>query len=139
MRKTNYSLKLMEIIEELRYENNCGIPIIVEGKRDIQSLRKLGIEGIIISISKTPLFKIADELREENIKEVILLTDFDRAGRRYAKDITAELESKKIKVNRSFRRDILKYSKGSLKDIEGLYNYIMRRYDGNYIEYHTHW
>ncbi|MBW9220749.1 toprim domain-containing protein [Methanothermococcus sp. SCGC AD-155-M21] len=137
MRKTTYFLKLMEILDELHYENSCGIPIIVEGKRDIQSLRKLGIEGTIISISKTPIFKLVDELREENIKEIILLTDFDRAGRQYAKDIIVELESKKIKVNRSFRRGILKYSKGALKDIEGLYNYIIRR-QGN-MGYYTYW
>ena len=117
--------KLIEVIEELKYENSLGIPIIVEGKRDVQSLRKLGIEGIIIPISKVPIFQVADVLIEEGIREVILLTDFDRAGRQYAKEIIVEFESKRIKVNRSFRRDIMRYTMG-LKDIEGLYNYILK-------------
>ncbi|AXI25455.1 hypothetical protein CFE53_04635 [Methanofervidicoccus sp. A16] len=124
--------KLIEVIEELKYENSLGIPIIVEGKRDVQSLRKLGIEGIIIPISKVPIFQVADVLIEEGIREVILLTDFDRAGRQYAKEIIVEFESKRIKVNRSFRRDIMKYTMG-LKDIESLYNYILKNCEDYFI------
>ncbi|MBW9220272.1 toprim domain-containing protein [Methanothermococcus sp. SCGC AD-155-N22] len=125
--------KLIEVIEELKYENSLGIPIIVEGKRDVQSLRKLGIEGIIIPISKVPIFQVADVLIEEGIREVILLTDFDRAGRQYAKEIIVEFESKRIKVNRSFRRDIMKYTMG-LKDIESLYNYILKNCEYYFID-----
>ena len=127
--------KLIEVIEELKYENSLGIPIIVEGKRDVQSLRKLGIEGIIIPISKVPIFQVADVLIEEGIREVILLTDFDRAGRQYAKEIIVEFESKRIKVNRSFRRDIMRYTMG-LKDIESLYNYILRNCEDYFFH---HW
>jgi len=125
MKRNSHLQKLIEVIEELKYENSLGIPIIVEGKRDVQSLRKLGIEGIIIPISKVPIFEVVDVLVEEGIKEVILLTDFDRAGRQYAKEIVVEFESKRIKVNRSFRRDILRYAIG-LKDIESLYNYVLK-------------
>ncbi|MBW9223735.1 toprim domain-containing protein [Methanothermococcus sp. SCGC AD-155-E23] len=125
MKRNPYLSKLIEVIEELKYENSLGIPIIVEGKRDVQSLRKLGVEGIIIPISKVPIYQVVDVLVEEGIREVILLTDFDRAGRQYAKEIIVEFESKRIKVNRSFRRDIMRYTMG-LKDIESLYNYILK-------------
>jgi len=125
MKRNPYLPKLIEVIEELKYENSLGIPIIVEGKRDVQSLRKLGVEGTIIPISKVPIYQVVDVLVEEGIREVILLTDFDRAGRQYAKEIIVEFESKRIKVNRSFRRDIMRYTMG-LKDIESLYNYILK-------------
>ena len=133
MRRSQHLQKLIEVIEELKYENSLGIPIIVEGKRDVQSLRKLGVEGIIIPISKVPIFEVVDILIEEGIREVILLTDFDRAGRQYAKEIIVEFESKRIKVNRSFRRDIMRYTIG-LKDIESLYNYILKNCEEYFID-----
>ena len=127
MERKKYLLKLIETIEELKYESECGIPILVEGKNDIASLKKLGIDGYFITVSRVPFFEIADELVKHGIKEVILLTDFDRAGKQHAMKIVDELERKRIRVNKNIRRNIIKYSHGDLKDIESLYSYIVRK------------
>ncbi|AEH07360.1 toprim domain-containing protein [Methanothermococcus okinawensis] len=127
MKREEYFLKLIETIDELKEESKNGKPILVEGKKDIESLKKLGIDGNFITVSHTPFFEIADELVKNGVKEVILLTDFDRAGKHYAKEIIEELESNGIKVNTNIRRDILIYSHGDLKDIESLYSYIIRK------------
>lgn len=126
MNRKEYLLNLIKTIEELKEESKRGIPILVEGKKDIESLKKLGIYGNFITVSHTPFFEIADELVKQGVKEVILLTDFDRAGKHYAREIIEELETRGIKVNKNIRRDIIIYSHGSLKDIEGLYSYITK-------------
>jgi 2,5-diamino-6-(ribosylamino)-4(3H)-pyrimidinone 5'-phosphate reductase len=125
--RTEHLIKLMEVIEELKEEAERGIPILVEGKKDIKSLRNLGVEGTFVMVSRTPVFEIADEFIENNIREVILLTDFDRRGRKYAKVIVEELQGRGIKVNTEIRKKIIKYSHGDLKDIESLYIYISKR------------
>jgi 2,5-diamino-6-(ribosylamino)-4(3H)-pyrimidinone 5'-phosphate reductase len=127
MKREEYFLKLIETIDELKYESKSGIPILVEGKKDIVSLKKLGIDGNFTTVSRTPFFEIADELVKQGVKEVILLTDFDRAGKQHAREIIKELERKRIKVNKNIRRDIIKYGHGDLKDIESLYRYIVRK------------
>ncbi|EHP88816.1 toprim domain-containing protein [Methanotorris formicicus] len=128
--RMEYLMKLMEVIEELKEEAKRDIPIIVEGKKDIESLKNLGIDGTFITVSRTPIFEIADELIANNIKEVILLTDFDKKGRQFAKAILDELRSRGIKVNTEIRKKIIKYSHGDLKDVESLYIYISRRIEG---------
>lgn len=120
---------LLEIIDELKLLAEDGTPILVEGKRDIESLKNLGVRGNFILISRTPAFQIADKLKVDKISEVILLTDFDRAGKRYARDLFEEFQSRGIKVNNLIRNDIIKYSHGDLKDIESLYAYLSRRID----------
>lgn len=129
MNKREFLIKLLETIDELKEESERGFPILVEGKKDIKSLKNLGIEGDFIEVIGTPIFQIADKLIAEGVREVILLTDFDRRGKRHAKDIIEEFESRGIKVNRKIREKILRYSHGDLKDIEGLYGYILRRRD----------
>ena len=37
----------MDILNDLRAESVNGVPIIVEGRRDAESLRRLGVEGEI--------------------------------------------------------------------------------------------
>ncbi|AEF95833.1 toprim domain-containing protein [Methanotorris igneus] len=128
--RMEYLIKLMEVIEELKEEVERGIPIIVEGKKDVKSLRNLGVDGIFITVSRTPIFEIADELIANNIREVILLTDFDKRGRQFARAIVDELQSRGIKVNTEIRKKIIKYSHGDLKDVESLYIYISRRIEG---------
>ena len=127
MKRKEYFEKLIEIIEELKEESKKGTPLLVEGKNDILSLKNLGIDGYFIKVSNTPFFEIADELVKHNIKEVILLTDFDKAGRDYAKEIIKEFQSRGIKVNNEIRKNILRYSHGDLKDIEGLYTYLKNK------------
>jgi len=133
MKRKEYLLNLIETIEELKEESKRGIPILVEGKKDMESLRKLGIDGNFITVSHIPFFEIADELVKQGVKEVILLTDFDRTGKQYAREIIKELETRRIKVNKTIRRDIIRYGHGDLKDIESLYRYIVRCYKKIYL------
>jgi 5S rRNA maturation endonuclease (ribonuclease M5) len=126
MRREAYFEKLLDVIEELKIEAEEK-PIIVEGKKDMESLVKLGVEGTFIIIAKTPVYLIADELVRKGIKEVILLTDFDRRGKMLAKAITEEFRHRGIKVNTKIRHEIFIYTNSGIRDIESLFSYINKR------------
>ena len=126
MRREEYFEKLLEVIEELKIEAEEK-PIIVEGKKDMESLVKLGVEGTFIIIAKTPVYLIADELVRKGIKEVILLTDFDRRGKMLAKAIVEEFRHRGIKVNTKIRHEIFIYTNSGIRDIESLFSYINKR------------
>lgn len=70
-----------EILDEIKEYSDKGIPLIVEGKKDEISLRKIGCSGPIITVSGARLHEIAEESRG---REVIVLTDFDEEGERIA-------------------------------------------------------
>jgi 5S rRNA maturation endonuclease (ribonuclease M5) len=74
--------KLEELIIRLAEESAKGTPIIVEGKRDAETLRALGIEGRIITTKTAGKSRldVFSEIEETEAKEVILLLDCDRRG-----------------------------------------------------------
>ncbi|MEM2464010.1 MAG: toprim domain-containing protein [Candidatus Bathyarchaeia archaeon] len=116
--------KLNYLIERLKDEVSEGALLIVEGEKDIDSLRTIGIIGIknnIIAIKSggKTLQEIIDRISFSD-KEVILLTDFDRKGRELAWRLYKSLERMKIKVNLRFWSEICELLGGDIKDIEGL-------------------
>ncbi|HEX9816646.1 MAG TPA: topoisomerase [Candidatus Thermoplasmatota archaeon] len=82
-------------VEALKLEN-FHTPVLVEGLRDEQALRRLGLEGeIIIYNSGQTLGATADALARTH-KRLILLLDWDRTGghlvKRFLEHVHAQLE-----------------------------------------------
>lgn len=73
------SERLLTFFDKYR-EKNLTVPIIVEGKRDISSLRKLDFKGEIILLNTGKSLMGKAETISEEYREVIILTDFDRKG-----------------------------------------------------------
>ncbi|MGQ9506716.1 MAG: toprim domain-containing protein [Candidatus Bathycorpusculaceae bacterium] len=118
--------KILQILEQLAEETRKGTPIIVEGKRDIETLKTLNVEAKIIS-AKTggkSLLDIISELEKTQTPKVILLLDFDRRGRELTKNLEKHFERMGIEVNLKFWRGLLGLVGKELKDVEGLASYI---------------
>ncbi len=118
--------KILRVLECLAEESAKGTLIVVEGKRDIVTLRTLAVEGKIIA-AKTGGKSLQDVIFEvENIgaREVILLFDFDRRGKEWTKRIKQQLERTRIKPNITFWRELLTLVGREVKDIEGLTAYM---------------
>ncbi|MFW6383166.1 MAG: toprim domain-containing protein [Nanoarchaeota archaeon] len=106
----------METISEwIKEINNEEIALIVEGKKDINALRKIGVNNPIHPLSKKPIYKIAEEFPQ---KKVIILTDFDKKGKELYAKLSRELQSWGIKVDYVFREWLQKNTK--LSHIEGI-------------------
>jgi 5S rRNA maturation endonuclease (ribonuclease M5) len=65
-------------VEEFASE---GVPILVEGKKDRETLERLGIRGNILELSHGPTLKFLEGL---GCRRVVILTDFDDRGRELA-------------------------------------------------------
>lgn len=114
-----------ETLGQMR-EDNKSIPIIVEGKKDVEALRSLGFEGIIIKIKgRKTIFHIIEEMRVK-YDEAIVLTDWDHTGRRLAGRIKRACKANSIKPNMEYRKNLIKYLKKEIKDVESIPPFIIR-------------
>lgn len=107
---------LEKIIDELGEENR-SIPIIVEGKKDIEALRKLDISGSIISVNVgVPLIDFCDKIAQE-YTDIIILTDWDRKGGYLCRTIKRNLEGR-VNCNTKYRKLFAKNA--MIRTLEGL-------------------
>jgi len=108
---------LLELSEE-----NKKIPIIVEGEKDIDALRKLDLKGVIISLNKgMSLTDFCDHIAEK-YKEIIILTDWDRRGGYLCHTIEKNLRGR-VKCNLYYREVFAKNA--VIKTVEGLPSWII--------------
>lgn len=118
--------KILQILERLTQESAKGTPIIVEGKKDIATLKALAVKGKIIS-AKTggkSFLDVISEVEKSKAREVILLLDFDRRGKEWTKRLKQNLEKTKIKPNLTFWTKLSKLVGKDVKDIESLATYM---------------
>lgn len=128
--------RIICLIEDLRSEAAKGALLLVEGEKDAEVLRDIGIECEILAVKSRgkSLQDVLDEIRWFGDREIILLMDFDRRGRELATHLVQNLERMKVKFNLSFWRELSRLLENDLKDIEGLATYIetLRRRIGYY-------
>ncbi|MEK6835798.1 MAG: toprim domain-containing protein [Nanoarchaeota archaeon] len=108
-------------VNELAH-NNYSL-IIVEGKKDKIALNKLGIENVN-SINE-PIYLVIEKLVNHN-KEIIILTDLDREGKKIYAKLKHEFQRYGIKINNKYRKFLIKHTK--ITQIEGLPTYIKNNF-----------
>ncbi len=114
--------KIREIIDRLSAESAKGTLIVVEGRKDVETLRNLGINGYILSIKtggKT-VQDILDQIRNLKSKEVILMLDFDSHGKETTIKLKQELERQKIEPNTHFWNSLKAMLGKDVQCIEGI-------------------
>lgn len=114
-----------DILEQIKNKNE-NVPVIVEGKKDLKALRKLGLKGKIIKIkTNNTIFHIIENLRGK-YEEVIILTDWDTTGARLYHKIKRACKANGIDYNEWIRKRLIKYVWGEIKDIESLPKFLKR-------------
>ena len=112
--------ELEKLLSELK-EKNKIVPIIVEGDKDVAALRKLDINGTILSANTgRPLADFCDKIAEQ-YKDIIILTDWDWRGGRLCHTIRKNLEGRvncDIKYRELFARHAM------IRTVEGLPSWI---------------
>lgn len=71
-------LRLLKLLDELSERAENGAVILVEGRKDREALRRIGIPGEIVAISQKSFSEICDSFMG---REVIILTDWDENGK----------------------------------------------------------
>ena len=112
--------RLQKLIERIYDEAEKGGIIVVEGPRDKEALRLMGIKGRILCLqsSRKNTFGFAEQLDGES--QVIVLTDFDHEGVFLANRLARILNSQKIRANLSLWRELRGLTRSELRSIEEL-------------------
>lgn len=118
--------KIQQTLDYLIEESSRGTPIVVEGKKDLDTLRRLGVMGTILTAktSGKSRLELVSEIEKTANVEVILLLDFDRRGRELTAMLRQSLERTRIKANVTFRKELIRFAGKELKDVEGLATYM---------------
>ncbi len=90
--------------------------VLVEGKKDKEALVSLGFEKVI-TLKNRPLFEVIEEIQE---KEIILLTDLDKEGKKLFSILRKGLQRKGVRINNKLR---LLLFKTGIRQIEALKKY----------------
>ena len=110
--------RMREVLEAL-CETNKKIPVIVEGKKDLNALRELGLVGEIITLHRgKSLYDFCADI-EEKFGRVIILLDWDEKGEILKKALSRHLKGHWEEYSR-FRELLRLLCQKDIRDIEGI-------------------
>ncbi len=118
--------RLQKLIERVSYESDKGGVIVVEGQRDRDSLRKMGIKGTILCLQSSRKNTVGFAEGLDDGRNIIVLTDFDRQGVALAKRLTRALNSQKIHTNLVLWRELRGLTRSDVRSIEELPKFYYR-------------
>ncbi len=118
--------KILEMIDALIEESARGTPIIVEGKKDVETLRSIGILGIVLTVKTggKSFLDVVSEVERLGSTEVILFLDFDRRGKEGTKHLKQNLERIRVKPNLRFWRGFSALLGREIQCVESLTAYL---------------
>jgi 2,5-diamino-6-(ribosylamino)-4(3H)-pyrimidinone 5'-phosphate reductase len=118
--------KLQHIIAKLAEESAEGKPVVVEGKKDAQTLRDLGLSGKIVMIKTggKSFLQATEEIEQLRAHEVILLLDFDQRGKEGTMRLKHNLERAKVKVNSGYWKELFSLVGREIQCVESLTSYL---------------
>jgi len=91
-----------------------NVVVLVEGKRDFEKLKKLGV-GNVYPIKGKKFYDILEEL--ENSSMVILLTDLDKQGDKISSKLSDMFQREGIPVDNLFRQALKNFEIKHIEDI----------------------
>jgi 5S rRNA maturation endonuclease (ribonuclease M5) len=114
-------LQLERTLDEIIQLNETA-PVVVEGKRDVAALRRLGLQGKVLTINGPgSLLSFCDRLAEEH-PEAILLMDWDRTGGQIMRVLRDNLKGR-VRTHHRLRKNLAIYAE--VHDVESLPNYLV--------------
>jgi len=118
--------QIQQILEQLAEENKSGKPILVEGEKDAEALKTLGITGKIIFAKKglKTRLDVISEIEKSSPNEIILMLDFDKEGRELTEHLKMHIEKTGIKANIHYWLKLSSLTGREVKDVEGLAKYL---------------
>jgi len=118
--------KILQILEALAEASAKGTLIVVEGKKDVEALRALGVAGTVLTVKTggKSFLDAVSEIEKLRVHEVILFLDFDRRGKEGTKRLKQSLERAKIKPNTKLWRKLSALVGKEIQCIESLTAYL---------------
>ena len=114
---------LHEFIDMLNEEAEYGSVIVVEGKRDVEALNRIGFNGDLTILNH---FKGITDFVDNHChirKKIILLLDMDRTGKHLTSKLISQLQHKGNNVNLFYKKALAKITNGKIRQVEELAAY----------------
>ncbi len=111
--------EVLEAIEELKQRAREGWVIVVEGVRDVSSLRKLGVEGEIITFAGYSA--TAEKIGR---RRTIILTDADEKGTEIERGLSNALLAYGNVADVELKRKIFCKIRKEITRVEELHNFV---------------
>ncbi len=118
--------RLEQLLTKLAEETAKGTPIAVEGKKDAQALRELGVNGTIITVKTggKSFLKASLEIEKLGVSTTILMLDFDRRGKQGTARLKKDLERARIRADTRFWRELQALTGREIQCVESLPTYM---------------
>lgn len=109
--------KIMDFLNEIKKHDKL---VIVEGVNDKKALQSFGVKRVK-TLSRRALYKVVEEVKD---KEVVLLVDLDKAGKKLYSYFNSEFSQRGVRIDNKFREFLFRKTK--LRQIEGLRRFMER-------------
>jgi 5S rRNA maturation endonuclease (ribonuclease M5) len=97
--------ELEKLLASLQDAMDDGTPVIVEGVLDRKALQGLGLEGRVLTLSKTSFSVLAERLARSH-RRVVVLTDFDGRGEAAARRLRELFLNEGVQCDLEYRRKL---------------------------------
>jgi 5S rRNA maturation endonuclease (ribonuclease M5) len=100
--------RIRQVLNELCVESAKGTPVVVEGKKDLETLRYLGVAGPILTVKTggKSFVQALHDIEQTGAGQVVLLLDFDRRGKQGTSRLLKGLEGTGVKPDLTFWRSL---------------------------------
>jgi 5S rRNA maturation endonuclease (ribonuclease M5) len=115
--------RLREFINMLNEESENGSVIVVEGKRDVEALSRVGFNGNLTVFNHFKGVTDFVDNHHQIRKKIILLLDMDRTGKHLTGKLLAQLQYKGKDVNLFYKKALMKITNGKVRHIEDIVTY----------------
>ena len=112
--------RLQKLIDRLNFEAERGAVVVVEGTKDKDSLRTMGVTGRIVCLQSSRRNTIEFAERLDGERGVVVMMDFDRQGVFLAHQLSRVLNSQNIHANLVLWRELRNLTRSEMRSIEEL-------------------
>jgi len=119
--------QIEELLDELRKYSAEGVPIIVEGALDEKALRELGVGGDVFHVSGSGRTALNFLEGLPSRPQIVVLTDFDRAGEELARFCAEHLRRLGIEPIVDLREKLKALLRKDIKDIQSLAKFLEKQ------------
>lgn len=116
---------LLALLDELD-EASLTTPVLVEGRRDAEALRRLGVRGEVRLVHRgVPLLRVCEAIAQR-ARHAIVLTDWDPKGDQLFASLRDVLQSCGVRPDATFREGIRRHVRAPLQGVEDLADHVAR-------------
>jgi len=124
--------RFQQLMEQVGSESSNGSTIIVEGQKDRESLRRMGITGPIQCLQSSRQNALGFVEKLGRTKRIVVLTDFDREGISLARKLVRSLNAQSLDVNIVIWKNLRELTRSDVRSIEELPKYLERLHRETY-------